>query len=82
MTFLQKISTLEFWKNTFKIGFTFLIIVTLFSLFMNSGKAIFSGDFASVYETNFSNLKWVRFWLPKIVICLIYGIYNTNKNTK
>ena len=82
MTFIQKLSNAEFWKNVFKIGFPFLIMVTLFSLFMNSGKAIFSGDFNAVYETNFSNLKWMQFWLPKLVISLIYGIYTTNKNTK
>jgi len=82
MTFFQKISTSLFWKNVFRIGIPFFIIVTLFSLFFQNGKAIFSGDFNTVYQNNFADLKWVRFWLPKVVISLIYGIYITNKNTK
>ncbi len=82
MTFFQKIKEPGFWVNVLKIAIPFLIIVTLFSLVFNSGKDIFSGDFNAVYETNFSNKKWIRFWLSKIVISLIYGIYTSNKNTK
>ena len=82
MTFLQKIQQPGFWVNVLKITIPFLIIVSLISLFMNSGQAIFSGDFATVNEINFSNKKWIRFWLSKIVISLIYGIYISNKNTK
>lgn len=82
MTFFQKVQQPSFWVNVLKITIPFLIIVTLFSLFFNSGKAIFSGDFETVNEINFSNKKWVRFWLSKVVISLIYGIYISNKNTK
>ena len=82
MTFLQKIKQPGFWLNVLKIMIPFLIVVTLFSLFVNSGSAILSGDFATVNEINFSNKKGVRFWLSKIVISLIYGIYISNKNTK
>ena len=82
MTFLQKIQQPSFWVNVLKIAIPFLIIVTLFSLFFNSGKDIFAGDFKAVNEFNFSNKKWIRFWLSKTVISLIYGIYISNKNTK
>lgn len=82
MTFSQKIQLAGFWINVLKIAIPFLIVVTLFSLFINSGSAIFSGDFATVNELNFSNKKWIRFWLSKITISLIYGIYISNKNTK
>jgi len=82
MTFAQKIQQPDFWVNVLKIAIPFIIAVTLFSLFMNSGKAILSGDFKTVYEINFSNKKWIRFWLSKIVFSLIYGIYISNKNTK
>ena len=82
MSFFQKISKAEFWKNVLKVSVPFLIIVTLFALFFQNGKDIFKGDFNKVYQANFADLKWVRFWLPKVVICLIYGIYITNKNTK
>ena len=82
MTFLQKIQQGNFWINVLKVTIPFLVIVTLFSLFFNSGTAIFSGDFKTVNEFNFSNKKWIRFWLSKVVISLIYGIYISNKNTK
>ena len=82
MTFFQKIQQGGFWVNVFKIAIPFLIVVALISLFMNSGSAIFSGDFTTVNEINFSNKKWIRFWLSKVVISLIYGIYTSNKNTK
>ena len=82
MTFFEKIKQPGFWVNVLKIAIPFLFIVTLFSLVFNSGKDIFSGDFATVNEINFSNKKWIRFWLSKIVISLIYGIYISNKNTK
>ena len=82
MTFLQKIKQPGFWLNVLKIAIPFLIIVSIISLVINSGTAIFSGDFDMVNEINFSNKKWIRFWLSKIVISLIYGIYTSNKNTK
>lgn len=69
-----------FWKNVFKIGFPFLIIVTVFSLLFNTGSAILAGDWAVVYEYHFANNRWVRFALQKIVISLLYGMYMTNKN--
>jgi len=82
MTFLQKIQQASFWVNVLKIAIPFLCLVALFSLFVNSGSAILSGDFTKVNEINFSNNKWMHFWLPKVVISLIYGIYTSNKNTK
>ena len=82
MALFQKIQQPGFWVNVLKIAIPFLIIVTIFSLVFNSGKLILSGDFNAVNELNFSNKKWIRFWLSKIVISLIYGIYTANKNTK
>lgn len=82
MALFQKMQQIGFWVNVLKIAIPFLIIVTIFSLVFSSGKLILSGDFNTVYELNFSNKKWIRFWLSKIVISLIYGIYTANKNTK
>ncbi|CAM1343930.1 hypothetical protein [Tenacibaculum amylolyticum] len=76
--FLKKL----FWINVLKIGIPFLIIVTLFALFFNSAGNIFSGDFKAVYEVHFADKRWIRFWLPKVVISIIYGIYITNKKMK
>ncbi len=82
MNFLQKIKQQEFWSNVLKVAIPFFIIVTLFSLFFNSWKAIFAGDWAVVSEINFDAGKWKIFWGTKVVICFIYGMYVTNKNMK
>lgn len=82
MKFTQKIKHPEFWPNFFKVAIPFFIVVTLISLFMNSWREIFAGDFAVVAETNFNNGKWKTFWGIKIVISVIYGLYTTNKNMK
>jgi hypothetical protein len=82
MTFVQKIKQPQFWNNLLKVAIPFFIIVTLFSLFINSWKQIFAGDWAAVSEFNFDNGKWKIFWGTKVVICFIYGMYVTNKNMK
>ncbi|MEE9406679.1 MAG: hypothetical protein V3V28_01260 [Polaribacter sp.] len=82
MSFLEKIKQPIFWTNFLKVAIPFFIVVTLVSLFMNSWRDIFAGDFAKVNEVNFSGEKWKSFWAIKIVISFIYGLYVTNKNTK
>jgi len=82
MNFSQKIKQQEFWSNVLKVAIPFFLIVTLFSLFFNSWKAIFAGDWAVVSEINFATGKWKIFWGTKVVICFIYGMYVTNKNMK
>lgn len=82
MTFLEKIKAPEFWKNMLKIAVPFFIVVTLFSLIINIGSALFSGDFAKVNEVNFSEGKWQKFWTIKIVVSLLYAFYLTVKKTK
>lgn len=82
MTFLEKIKQPLFWKNIAKVAIPFFITVTLISLFMNSWKAIFAGDFAAVNEVNFADEKWMNFWVLKIFISAFYGLYVTNKKMK
>lgn len=80
---LQKnIAKKSFWVNSFKIGIPFFLIVVIFSLLFNSGGDIFSGNLEMVAETHFTNKKWIRFFLGKIVISMMYGMYVTNKNLK
>ncbi|CAL2102158.1 conserved protein of unknown function [Tenacibaculum sp. 190130A14a] len=71
-----------FWINVLKIGMVFLLVVAAFSLFFKTGGAIFSGDFETVYNVHFANNQWVRFWLSKIVISLLYAMYTVNKKMK
>ncbi|CAL2057267.1 hypothetical protein [Tenacibaculum sp. 190524A05c] len=71
-----------FWVNTFKVAIPFFIIVVIFSLLFNSASDIFSGNFDKVAEVHFTNKKWVRFFLGKIVISIMYGMYTSNKKMK
>jgi hypothetical protein len=82
MKFTEKIKLPEFWRNFIRIAIPFFIIVIVFSLLWNSWSQIFSGDFAAVAETNFNDGKWQTFFGVKIVVCVIYGLYVTNKNMK
>lgn len=82
MSFFEKIQKPEFWNAFKKISIPFFILLVLISLFMNSWRDIFSGDFAAVNAYNFSDGKWIRFWGFKIVITILYGLFMTNKNFK
>ena len=61
MSFIEKIKNPVFWSNFVRVVVPFFIIVTLFSLFMNSWREIFAGDFTAVAETNFNDGKWKNF---------------------
>mgnify|MGYP000564899062 CR=1 FL=1 len=82
MNLLEKFKTPGFWNNVLKIAVPFLILVTVISLFMNSWRDIFAGDFAKVNEVNFADGKWKRFWGFKIVLSFVYGLYIAAKKTK
>lgn len=82
MSVLEKMQSQGFWKNVLKIAIPFFILVTVISLFMNSWRDIFAGDFAKVNEVNFSDGKWQRFWGIKIIISFVYAMFIAIKNTK
>lgn len=82
MSLLKKIQKGSFWVNVLKVSVPFLVFVTLFSLLVNSGGALFSGDFETVNAINFSENKWQRFWLTKVTVSILYAIYVVNKKTK
>ncbi|MCF2873559.1 MULTISPECIES: hypothetical protein [unclassified Tenacibaculum] len=82
MSFGKNIQKRIFWINVLKVSIPFLIFVTLFSLLVNSGKALFTGDFEKVNTINFSEKKWVRFWLTKVTVSVLYGMYIVNKKMK
>lgn len=82
MSFSKNIQQGSFWINMLKISVPFLIFVTIFSLLVNSGSALFSGDFETVNNINFSEGKWQRFWLTKLTVSVLYAIYVVNKKTK
>lgn len=82
MNFIKNIQKGSFWINVLKVSVPFLVFVTLFSLLVNSGSALFSGDFETINVINFSEGKWIRFWLTKVTVSILYAIYIVNKKTK
>ena len=82
MSLLKNIQKGSFWINVLKVGIPFLVFVALFSLLVNSGGALFSGDFETVNTINFSDNKWKRFWITKVTVSILYAIYVVNKKTK
>lgn len=82
MSFIEKIQHKDFWMALAKVFIPFFIFLTLISLFMNSWRDIFAGDFQAVNQLNFSDGKWVRFFGIKIVITFLYSLWMTNKNYK
>lgn len=82
MSFGKNIQKGIFWINVLKVSIPFLIFVTLFSLIVNSGAALFTLDFETVNTINFSENKWVRFWLTKLTVSVLYGMYIVNKKMK
>lgn len=71
-----------FWLNAMKIGIVFIGILTIISLFLNSFSDLFSGNWEAVFDKNFNNQQWIRFFSSKLIAGFIYGIYVSNKNMK
>lgn len=82
MTFLEKIKLKQFWINVLKVFIPFFILVVIVALIMASSRDIFSGNWEAVNQTNFANGKWQAFFGYKVVLCLLYGIWMTNRNMK
>ncbi|CAM1362806.1 conserved hypothetical protein [Tenacibaculum litopenaei] len=79
MSLANNVKKLEFWKNVGKVALPFLLVVVIITLILNNASDIFSGDFQAVYEFNFADGKWKRFWAMKIVVSFFYSIWITNK---
>jgi hypothetical protein len=82
MALSKNIKNSIFWLNAMKIGIVFIGILTLISLFFNSFSDLFSGNWDAVFEKNFSNQQWIRFFSSKVIAGFIYGTYVSNKNMK
>ena len=82
MTFLEKIKSGIYWKNTLKISILFFISIVLISLLFNSFSSIISFDLESINTENFSEGKWMRFFYIKAAISVLYGMWVTARNIK
>ncbi|MDY7396391.1 hypothetical protein UMM65_14160 [Aureibaculum sp. 2210JD6-5] len=82
MTFLEKIKSAFFWKRALMIIIPFFIVLVIISLLFNSFSAIIEADMATVMEQNFTQGKWKRFFLTKILVSVLYGVWITSRNVK
>lgn len=82
MSLIKKIQTAEFWSAFTKVFIPFFIFLTVISVFMNSWRDIFAGDFNAVNQLNFAEGKWIRFFGIKIVITFLYSLWTTARNLK
>ncbi len=82
MALSENIKKTSFWANVLRIGFVFLLIISIISLFIYSFKDIFALDWKAVADTNFNNGQWKRFFASKTIASFVYGVYVTNKNMK
>lgn len=82
MSLFKKMKEASYWVNFSKIALPFFVIFVVISLLWHSGSAIFSGDFETVNELNFSNGKWKAFFGSKLIGSIIYGIWTTSRKTK
>ncbi len=82
MALSENIKKSFFWLNAIKIGIVFVFFLSIVSLLLNSFSDIFSGNWQSVLEQNFSNQLWKRFFSTKVIAGFVYGVYVSNKNMK
>ncbi|MBA6155770.1 hypothetical protein H3Z83_04430 [Tenacibaculum sp. S7007] len=82
MSFSENIKKSLYWGHVLKMALFLIIIISLFSLIFQTGGALFSGDFDTVYNVHFANKQWVRFFLTKIVVSILYAMYVVNKRMK
>ena len=82
MALSENIKKSLFWINAIKIGIVFVFFLSIVSLLLNSFSDIFSGNWQAVFEQNFSNQLWKRFFSTKVIAGFVYGVYVSNKNMK
>ena len=82
MTLKEKLQSSIFWKNTFRISLLFFSAIIIVSLLFNSFTSIINFDLQTIRSENFSDDKWRGFFLPKMVISVLYGMWVTARNMK
>ncbi|MGB1042629.1 MAG: hypothetical protein ACPGU6_04485 [Tenacibaculum sp.] len=79
MSFSENVKKSFYWGHVLKMAIFLIVIITIFSLVFQTGGALFSGDFDTVYNVHFANKQWVRFFLTKTAVSIIYAMYVVNK---
>ncbi|MGB7784486.1 MAG: hypothetical protein WBL27_00145 [Salinimicrobium sp.] len=79
MRILENFKSPDFWVKVFQLALVFFVIFVGMTLIISHFQAIFSGDFAKIYEDEWADGKWVNYFLIKIVISVVYAIYMTSR---
>ena len=79
MRILEDIKNPDYWVKVLQLGVIFFIIFVGLSLIISHFRPIIAGDFAVIYEEEFSNGKWMEYFLVKAAISLVYAMYMTSR---
>ncbi|MGI0106810.1 hypothetical protein [Salinimicrobium sp. WS361] len=79
MRILQDIKNPDYWVKVLQLGTIFFVIFVGLSLIISHFRQIMAGDFAAIYQDEFSNGKWLEYFLIKAVISLVYAMYMTSR---
>lgn len=69
----------DFWVKVVQLALVFFVVFVGISLIISHFREIVSGEFSVIYEDEFSNGKWVNYFLIKAVISIVYAIYMTTR---
>ncbi len=79
MRILEDIKNPDYWIKVVQLGTIFFVIFVGLSLIISHFRQIVSGNFAAIYQDEFSDGKWVEYFLIKLVISLVYAMYMTSR---
>ncbi|UZH56130.1 hypothetical protein JRG66_04490 [Salinimicrobium tongyeongense] len=79
MRILEDVKNSDYWLKVLQLGTVFFVVFVGLSLIISHFRQIISGDFALIYQDEFSDGKWVEYFLIKAVISLVYSMYMTSR---
>ena len=79
MRILEDIKNSDYWVKVLQLGTVFFVVFIGLSLIISHFRQIISGNFAMIYQDEFSDGKWVEYFLIKAVISLVYAMYMTSR---
>lgn len=68
--------------HTLKIGTLIFVTILVFAILFKSGSALFSGDWATVYQINFKDENILTTMGIRLVVSYGYAYYISAKNQK
>lgn len=79
MKVLENFKNPDFWVKVLQLALVFFVIFVGISLIISHFRQIISGDFAAIYEDEWSDGKWVNYFLIKAAISFVYAVYMTSR---